>query len=238
MACLDEPLRRQLYEHAASSTEAVSREGAAAALGVPRAVAAFHLDKLVAAGLLQVDRRRPAGRTGPGAGRPAKWYSRVPGECTVSVPERHYELAAQLLAEAAERTTSSLPMAEALRDVAHRRGATLGADLRQRINDRPATLEDVVALLDTLGYEPRRAGGVVVMANCPFHVLAVEHTKLVCGMNLHLLEGLVEVAGLASGSARLVPAAGRCCVTLVACQAKYPRPPSPSSYLGFRPLNP
>lgn len=215
LACLNEPLRLRLYEHVAASTEAVSRDGAAAALDVPRSVVAFHLDKLVAAGLLRVERRRPAGRGGPGAGRPAKWYSRAPGEVTVSVPERHYELAAQLLAEAAERAGPSLPMVEALREVTHERGFALGTDLRQRMGDGSPTVDDTVAVLETLGYEPRPTGGVVTMANCPFHVLAAEHPELVCGMNLHLLEGLAEAAGLASGTARLDPAPGRCCVTLV-----------------------
>ncbi len=76
----------------------------AAALDMTRTLAAFHLDKLVAVGLLGVDRHRPAGRSGRGAGRPAKWYSRLPGEISVSVPERHYELAAR---HARLRTTTN-----------------------------------------------------------------------------------------------------------------------------------
>ncbi len=216
LACLDEPLRRRLYEHVAASPEPVSREGAAAALGMSRSLAAFHLDKLAAAGLLNVDRRRPEGRTGRGAGRPAKWYSRTPGELTVSVPERHYKLAARLLAEAAERSDASLPMAEALRQTVHQHGRALGMDLRLRTGDTTPTADDIVSLLSTLGYEPRRTDGSVIMANCPFHILAVEHPELICGMNLHLLCGLVEAAGLPAETAKLDPAPGRCCVTLVA----------------------
>ncbi len=216
LACLDEPLRRRLYEHVAASAEPVSREGAAAALGVSRSLAAFHLDKLVAAGLLHFDRRRPEGRTGRGAGRPAKWYSRMPGELTVSVPERHYELAARLLAEAAERSDASLPIADALRKIVHQHGWALGVDLRQRSGDTTPTVDDVVSLLETLGYESRRTDGRMIMANCPFHLLAVEHPELICGMNLHLLCGLLEAAGLAPETATLDPAPGRCCVTLVA----------------------
>lgn len=214
VACLNEPLRRRLYEYVAASPEPVSREGAAGALGVARPLVAFHLDKLVAAGLLRVDRRRPEGRAGPGAGRPAKWYSRVPGELAVSVPERHYELAARLLAEAAEQSSASLPMADAVSEAAHRHGEALGGALRRRIADRALTLDDLVSVLDALGYDPRPAEGVVTMANCPFHVLAVEHPELVCGMNLRLLQGLAEAAGLSAQTAKLDPAPGRCCVTL------------------------
>lgn len=215
VASLNEPLRRRLYDYVAASPEPVSRDGAAAALGVARSVVAFHLDKLVAAGLLQVDRRRPEGRTGPGAGRPAKWYSRVPGELTVSIPKRRYELAARLLAEAAERSSPSLLMADALTEVVHEHGRGIGAEVRRHAGGRAPTVDDVVAALDELGYEPRRADGAVVMANCPFHVLAVEHRELVCGMNLHFLRGLVEAAGLPESSVGLDPAPGRCCVTLV-----------------------
>ncbi|MGH9170293.1 MAG: hypothetical protein ACRD0Z_05415 [Acidimicrobiales bacterium] len=55
-----------------------------------------------------------------------------------------------------------------------------------------------------------------MMANCPFHTLAAEQPELVCDMNLHLLEGLVEGAGLSPEAVRLDPAPGRCCVTFVA----------------------
>ena len=58
-----------------------------------------------------------------------------------------------------------------------------------------------------------RPGRRVVLANCPFHALAREHTALVCGMNLHLITALA--AGLDDRlAARLDPADGRCCVVL------------------------
>lgn len=50
----------------------MSRAEAADAVGVARTLAAFHLGKLVDAGLLEVAHRRLTGRSGPGAGRPAK----------------------------------------------------------------------------------------------------------------------------------------------------------------------
>src|SRR5918911_20308 len=53
-----------------------------------RDLAAFHLDKLVEAGLLEASFRRLGERRGPGAGRPAKLYRRGAGEVAASLPPR------------------------------------------------------------------------------------------------------------------------------------------------------
>ena len=70
LAALDEPLRRRVYRYVIAQGSPVGRDEAAAALGVARSVAAFHLDRLAKVGLLDVEYRRPPGRAGPGAGRP------------------------------------------------------------------------------------------------------------------------------------------------------------------------
>jgi predicted ArsR family transcriptional regulator len=222
LALLSEPMRRRVYEHAtAAAGGEVSRDAVAAALGVARSVAAFHLDKLVDAGLLEVRYRRPPGRGGPGAGRPAKWYRRAPGEISFSVPERHYDLAAELLARAVERAGEGAgDVAGVLADVARAHGHDVGSELSSTPDIAaggalPQLVERLVALLARHGYEPRMAGGVVTMANCPFHVLAEEHRELVCHMNHELLAGVVEEAGLAAGAARLDPDPERCCVTII-----------------------
>src|SRR6478752_9232548 len=92
IAALDEPVRRRLYEHVASSGRAVDRDEAASATGVSRSLAAFHLDRLAALGLLTVEYRRLSGRTGRGAGRPNKLYRRAAREFGVQLPPRRYEL--------------------------------------------------------------------------------------------------------------------------------------------------
>jgi predicted ArsR family transcriptional regulator len=213
LAALSEPLRRRIYDHVASEDGGVSRDGAAAALGVSRSVAAFHLDKLAEAGLVEVDYRRPPGRNGPGAGRPAKWYRRAAGEFNLSIPERRYGLAAALLARAVER---SVGVTEALRDVAREHGQQIARALRLA-DSKPGPLGQRLAqLLAEHGYEPRMSDGLITLANCPFHALAEEHRDLVCHMNHELLCGVAEEAGLPAGAARLDPAPGRCCVTLVA----------------------
>src|SRR5437016_1635060 len=117
IAALAEPIRRALYRYVVAQVAPVNRDQAAEGAGVARHVAKFHLDKLVEDGLLDVTYARPAGRGGPGAGRPAKLYQRSPRQLAVSLPQRDYELAGRLLARAitaAERDRT--PVGDALRD--------------------------------------------------------------------------------------------------------------------------
>jgi len=46
------------------------------------------------------------------------------------------------------------------------------------------------------------------------HALAEQHRALVCGMNLGVIEGILEGAGATEVEASLDPAPGRCCVTM------------------------
>lgn len=71
---LGDPTRRTIYREVLASAAEISRDEVAAAAGVSRKLAAFHLEKLLEAGLLEASYRRLTGRTGPGAGRPAKLY--------------------------------------------------------------------------------------------------------------------------------------------------------------------
>ena len=211
LSSLDDPVRRRLYEVVRERTEPVGRDEAAAAAGVGRALAVYHLDKLVEAGLLTASYQRPPGRTGPGAGRPAKVYTRSDREFAVTVPPREYELAARLLAQAVEADPSGHSRA-ALLDAARRFGAELG----RRFRPGGADLEEALA---GHGYEPRRGDDRVIrLRNCPFHQLAEQHRDVVCGMNLGLIEGLL--AGLAADGLRPVldPRPGHCCVAIGADQ--------------------
>src|SRR5712672_205101 len=122
---LGDAIRRSLYDFVAGRAEPVGRDEAAAAVGIGRPLAAYHLDKLVTLGLLSASYQRPAGRSGPGAGRPAKVYARSGSEFSVTVPPRDYELAARLLAAAVEADRGGSSRA-ALRDAAQQFGAGLG----------------------------------------------------------------------------------------------------------------
>jgi predicted ArsR family transcriptional regulator len=215
VALLDEPVRRALYEWVVSAGRPVGRDEAATAVDVSRALAAFHLDRLVRGGLLDTEYRRLSGRSGPGAGRPAKLYRRGPREVTVSLPQRRYETAARLLAEAIERMGSEVPP-EPLRSSARQVGNEVGQSARRRAGPRPGPKRLRQALLETLddrGYEPREtASGEIRLVNCPFHALVDEHRELVCGMNLALSSGMLEGLGDARVQARLDPQPGQCCV--------------------------
>jgi len=129
VSTLSDPVRARLYDFVAGSREPVGRDEAAAAVGIGRAIAVYHLDKLVESGLLTASYRRPPGRSGPGAGRPAKRYARSGREFTVTVPPREYELAAHLLAQAVAADQGGASRA-ALRDAARRFGEDAGAGHR------------------------------------------------------------------------------------------------------------
>ena len=217
VAALGEPLRRRIYDHVVAQPDGSSRDSVAAGLGLPRSVAAFHLDKLATLDLLDVEYRRPPGRSGPGAGRPAKWYRRSLAEVAVSLPPRRYDLAAELLAAAIEKSKAgTVPVARALQEAARRHGRAIGAMARTPGSSTGQVANRLLELLAERGYEPRREGEAVFLANCPFAALADKHRSVVCGMNLDLLRGAVEAASLPPRAVRLDPAPGRCCVTFVA----------------------
>lgn len=218
VAALAEPVRRDLYLFVAGQAEPVSRDQAAAGVGVPVHTAKFHLDRLADEGLLEVEYRRLSGKRGPGAGRPTKLYRRSEHELAVSLPPREYDLAAGVMAAAIEASVhDGTPLREALRDCAVAAGRSLAAPGQARPEQDP--LHAVCDVLADHGYEPRTepdedSDERVVMANCPFHWLSRHHTELVCGLNADLIEGVTQAHGRGVVTARLEPAPGRCCVVL------------------------
>ena len=210
VSLLDEPVRRRLYDWVVRQGRPAGREEAATALGITRALAAFHLDKLAEAGLLESGYRRLSGRTGPGAGRPARVYWRASRAFSVTVPERTYERAAQLFASALERTGEG-PVPAALRAAAGELGESIGGRARSRVRGK-----GLIAALEAGGYEPEREGtGVIRLRNCPFDALAQQHRPLVCGTNLVLAEGITRGAGATDMRPVLDPQPGHCCVAFV-----------------------
>ncbi|WP_055604180.1 helix-turn-helix transcriptional regulator [Streptomyces aureus] len=215
IAMLQDPVRRRLYEYVVAQGREVGRNEAAEAVQVARTLAAHHLDKLTAAGLLESGSRRLTGRSGPGAGRPAKVYTRARAELSVSLPARDYRTAAELLAEAAEQAGLDSGLCAAAR----RRGEELRG---------PAApcggLDEAMKTLAARGYEPHleaaehaedtegASGTTLRMRNCPFHAVAERFPPLVCGMNLALLEGLLGTDGAVR--ARMDARPGMCCVVV------------------------
>jgi predicted ArsR family transcriptional regulator len=207
---LDEPERRRLYDWVARQGRRVGREEAAQALGITRALAAFHLDKLADAGLLETAYARLSGKVGPGAGRPARVYWRGDRDFSVSLPGREYERAAELFASALEEMGGAA-VPKPLRAAAGELGEQLSRGARPRAGRRR-----LLAALEAGGYEPQSEElGTIRLRNCPFHALVQEHRPLVCGTNLALAEGMTRGAGATDVRPVLDPQPGYCCVAFV-----------------------
>ncbi|WP_255770980.1 helix-turn-helix transcriptional regulator [Pseudarthrobacter sulfonivorans] len=205
LASLGDDKRRQLFQLVASRDEAIGRDEAADALGLPRSTASFHLDKLVQDGLLAVEFHKAAGKTGPGSGRPAKMYRPAANEVSASVPDRNYDLAGELLAAAIEHSAATGgAVGDSLRTTAYLKGRELAAGA--------GSLTEFMA---AEGYDPQPDGeGGLVLANCPFHRLSDGHPDVVCAMNGSFLRGAAAACG--EPEDRIVPntVQGQCCARL------------------------
>lgn len=220
VTALSDPARLALYEFVTRSVEPVGRDAAAAAAGLSRSTAAFHLERLAALGLVDVEYRRLSGKTGPGAGRPAKLYRRPEGEISVSLPERHYDLAGDLLAGAIEQSIETgTPVRDALRDVA----AAAGREKGEAAASLPLALE-------SNGFEPCADGDDLVLGNCPFHRLAQNHTDIVCELNYELVCGLAEGAHDDAHTVHSDPGAGRCCIRISRTATSAPPPSAATAH--------
>jgi predicted ArsR family transcriptional regulator len=204
---LQEPVRRRLYDWVIAQPGSVGRDQAAQAVGVNRSLAAFHLDRLTEAGLLKASYRRLTGRTGPGAGRPARVYERGERSIELNLPARAYERAADLFATALERVTGAEPP-----DALRRAAGELGEDLAAAEAEPDGSQRLLSALRDS-GYQPTvEPDGSIRLRNCPFDALVDEHRPLVCGTNLALAQGLVRGAGVSGYEPALDREPGYCCV--------------------------
>lgn len=232
LAGLHDPVRRSLYDLVAASGGEVGRGEAAESAGISRTLAAFHLDKLVDAGLLESGFRAQA-KKGPGSGRPAKVYRRAKTERSFSLPPRDYTTLAVILADVVDLLGGDEQAENAARAAGERLGRRIGAQHTQeatpeddpgadgeggpergRVNPSTAAGGDVVEVLRERGYEPFADGEQVRLRNCPFHVLAEQQPLLVCSMNLALCQGILRGLGDDPGRARLDPRPGECCVAL------------------------
>jgi predicted ArsR family transcriptional regulator len=216
VAALADPLRRRVYTLVAHSSEPLGRDAVATALDVPRSTAAFHLTRLVAEGLLDVETRRIGERTGPGQGRPAKLYRRAERDTAVELPRRRYELAGRVMAEAVSAAgPGGAVVLDALRAAAVHAGVQLA--------ESAADLDDA---LERAGMEPLTEGEDVVLGVCPFHALAREHPEVVCVLNHSLVSGMADGVDDDPGRVHLDPGAGHCCVRISPAASAAQRIPS------------
>jgi predicted ArsR family transcriptional regulator len=218
VAALVDPVRRRLYEYVRSQDHPVTREEAADAHGISRNLTAFHLDKLIEVGLLTARYEAP-GDQPRGRGRAPKVYEPVADGVSLHIPQRQYELAGQILADAVATDPSNA--AVAARSHALDRGREIGSRWLSTEEGRQSARGDRLTMaasaLASLGFEPRRAtAGSVQLANCPFHVLAERQRELICGLNSAFVTGLLQGLELSGIGATLQPQPHLCCVVVEA----------------------
>lgn len=220
LVALCEPARRDLYFFVVDRGRWVSRGEAADALGLRRGLVAHHLDRLADDGLLEVDYRRLTGRSGPGAGRPAKLYRRAATDLELTIPPRNPALMGRLLADVIGRAGR---LGDALRrdvlDAASQAGRAMARRVRPGRSeaDRRRALS---RLLAEYGYEPRVVDDELTLANCPYEPLSQRDRDLICGVNLALVEGAADAIGLDRVRCSLHEPAGGCCVRVAPWPAR------------------
>src|SRR5215471_5979121 len=222
-AVLADDLRWQMYAFIRRADGPVTRDEVAAELRISRKLAAFHLDKMAAAGLLRTSFTRPGGLRR--VGRTPKRYEPAAVDVQVSIPAREHTLLAEILLSAVLAAPDDSAVQAALR-VAGQRGRELG--LAERAATRPGRLGAERALtlasgfLERSGFEPVRAGPALLrLRNCPFQPLAAQAPALVCGLNPAFLAGFLAGLGATSARAVLNPSPGSCCVELRAASAAH-----------------
>lgn len=208
---LDDELRQGMYTFIRAARRPVTRDEAAAAVGISRKLAAFHLDKLVDAGVLRADYQQGTRKVG----RAPKVYQPVETDIAISLPPRHHDLLADILVDAVLADDSR----DAALRVAHERGKDLGA--AERAQARPGRLgaERSLTLATTAlqrnGFEPDRTSPTCVrLHTCPFHPLSARAPEMVCGINHAFLTGLLDGLDTTTVHAVLDPRAGECCVEI------------------------
>jgi predicted ArsR family transcriptional regulator len=217
IAALEDELRRGMYGFIRHARRPVSRDEAAASVGISRKLAAFHLDKLVEAGVLRASYGTVGGVRK--VGRTPKLYEPAEADIAVSIPARHHDVLAGILVDAVlTEGEDENAQASAVR-VAHAHGEEIGAAEREQA--RPGRLGAERALTMTsgvlarYGFEPDRETPTRVrLRNCPFHPLAGRAPDLVCGINQAFCSGLLAGLDATTVAAVLDPRVGECCVEL------------------------
>ncbi len=217
VAALEDELRRGMYVFIRTARRPVTRDEAAASVGISRKLAAFHLDKLVEAGVLRA--RCQAVGSIRKAGRTPKVYEPSGVDIRISIPQRQHDILAGILLDAVLTERQAERAGDAAMRVARERGHDIGA--LEREHARPGRLGAERALtlatrvLERHGFEPaREAPRCVRLRNCPFHPLAAKAPGLVCGINHAFLTGLLAGLEAPAVEAVLAPRPAECCVEL------------------------
>ena len=213
---VDRGLRDALL-YARGRPQPITADELAAAQRIHRNVARGRLERLARAGLLIPEFQRRSGRSGPGAGRPAKTYRVAPELTPLELPQRRYEELLGLLVD-------SLPgrvRAARLREVGAEFGRRFAQGSRPRATLRGALTAACAAL--------RRAGfhaavveggdeeGLIVTATCPLRPL-VRANPRARRLDCAFWEGLI--ARLLGAHGNIVCKTSGCCDTGEPCYVR------------------
>lgn len=215
VAVLSDDLRQRMYAFIRRAGRPVTRDEAAESVGISRKLAAFHLDKLVAVGLLSASYAQPSGLRR--VGRAPKVYEPADMDVQVSIPQREHALLAGLLIDAVKSQEPRESGRDAAVRVAGGRGRALGEAARDRGGRIGAerALTRAGEMLERHGFEPARvAPDRMRLRNCPFHPLAADEPDLVCAINHAFIAGFLRGLGADTVGAVLAPRPGACCVEL------------------------
>lgn len=163
----------------------------------------FHVDQLVAAGILQAEFSRSFG-----VGRPRKVYSVAPGSFGGSGDEHGLKLLTGLLAEAFGDGGSPAEAGEAW---ARRHVPTSDAPAASTPGEWLGKVGQVIDVLHEWGYRPdltttdQGRTARVDLHNCPFLDLAQTHPAVVCGVHRGLIRGALNQLGEPEAHVSLEP---------------------------------
>ncbi len=191
---LGDATRRGIYITVRESPEPMTAAQIADLFGIHPNVARHHLDRLVADGYLQVTHRRPRGRAGPGAGRPAKHYEPTGKAISLQFPARRYDLLVELLIRVVERVAP-----ERAPTIAEEVGREYGREIAAEIGlpddaGFEAAALAVARALVGVGFDTEVGPNdrELVTRFCPFAEAAREHPELVCRLDQGIVKGLLE----------------------------------------------
>ncbi|MGD9998953.1 MAG: helix-turn-helix transcriptional regulator [Acidimicrobiia bacterium] len=188
---LGDPTRHAIFRHVADAGRPVDVAELTELLALNHNAIRQHLAKLLEAELV-VERRLLSG----GRGRPRLVYEIAPGVGSQWGVVGPFERLSRLLAEVV--STGDSPI-----DVGRRAGVALATPA----NSAEATLSDIADVMTRQGFDPEvrvtKNSAEVVLRNCPFEAVAVQHPDTVCSLHLGIAEGLAD-AGVGVTVAELI----------------------------------
>jgi predicted ArsR family transcriptional regulator len=193
-ASLGDPTRRGIYLAVRQSPDPVTSSQVAELFSIHPNVARHHLDRLAEDGYLRITHERRSGRSGPGAGRPAKCYEATSKGLSLH-PGRRYDLLVELLVRVIDRLRP-----DGIGSIAEQVGRSYGEELAASIGtpEDPGYEEVLAALVKVMsgvGFELSAdpAAQVLLTSHCPFGEAATDHPEVICSLDRGMVAGIMGV---------------------------------------------